>query len=241
MKKNKNIVEYILFYINKIIYIQKKSLNKVKFHELLSQIRLSSYNDDIVKHYDNLKLVGKITPKIATLEIILRNKLDNKLSEKDSNWIKNSNDEKIKKAKDEIEYREKNRNLSHHQYLSRMSLGAIIHLIKENKLQNFIMDLKNINFRNYNRHNRNFFFENGIKLRFRNTHKVDIVLSLLQNLRNRSYHWENILKTTEKNGKHYPRLTTKIENTHIGLNPQKIDLFLSDLIKTFNEEILEYC
>ncbi|EAH7251720.1 hypothetical protein PT736_001823 [Campylobacter coli] len=103
------------------------------------------------------------------------------------------------------------------------------------------MDLKNINFRNYNRHNRNFFFENGIKLRFRNTHKVDIVLSLLQNLRNRSYHWENILKTTEKNGKHYPRLTTKIKNTHIGVDPQKIDFFLSDLIKTFNEKILEYC
>ncbi|EAL6422490.1 hypothetical protein DSV26_09220, partial [Campylobacter jejuni] len=181
----------------------KKSLNKVKFHELLSQIRLSSYNDDIIKHYDNLKLVGKITPKIATLEIILRNKLDSKLSEQDNDWIKNSNDENIKKAKDEIEYREKNRNLSHHQYLSCMSLGTIIHLIKENKLQNSIMDLKNINFRNYNQHNRNFFFENGIKLRFRNTHKVDIVLSLLQNLRNRSYHWENILKTTEKNGKHY--------------------------------------
>ncbi|EAH7622826.1 hypothetical protein E7O39_09115, partial [Campylobacter jejuni] len=155
----------------------KKSLNKVKFHELLSQIRLSSYNDDIIKHYDNLKLVGKITPKIATLEIILRNKLDSKLSEQDNDWIKNSNDENIKKAKDEIEYREKNRNLSHHQYLSCMSLGAIIHLIKENKLQNSIMDLKNINFRNYNQHNRNFFFENGIKLRFRNTHKVDIVLS----------------------------------------------------------------
>lgn len=241
MKKNKNIVEYILFYINKIIYIQKKSLNKVKFHELLSQIRLSSYNDDIVKYYDNLKLVGKITPKIATLEIILRNKLDNKLSEQDNDWIKNSNDENIKKAKDEIEYREKNKTLSHHQYLSRMSLGTIIYLIKKNKLQNSIMDLKNINFRNYNRHNRNFFFENGIKLRFRNTHKVDIVLSLLQNLRNRSYHWENILKTTEKNGKHYPRLTTKIENTHVGVDLQKIDLFLSDLIKTFNEEILEYC
>ncbi|EAJ6158754.1 hypothetical protein P4P77_001817 [Campylobacter jejuni] len=219
----------------------KKSLNKVKFHELLSQIRLSSYNDDIVKHYDNLKLVGKITPKIATLEIILRNKLDNKLSEKDNDWIKNSNDEKIKKAKDEIEYREKNRNLSHHQYLSRMSLGAIIYLIKENRMQDSIMDLKNINFRNYNQYNRNFFFENGIKLRFRNTHKVDIVLSLLQNLRNRSYHWENILKTTEKNGKHYPRLTTKIKNTHIGVDPQKIDFFLSDLIKTFDEKILEYC
>ena len=211
------------------------------FNDLFSQMRLSSYNNDIIKHYDNLKLVGKITPKIATLEIILRNKLDNKLSEKDSNWIKNSNDEKIKKAKDEIEYREKNRNLSHHQYLSRMSLGSIIYLIKENKLQNSIMNLKDINFRNYGEYNRNFFFENGIKLRFRNTHKVDIVLSLLQNLRNRSYHWENILKTTEKNTKHYPRLTTKIENTYIGINPQKIETFLNDLIKTFNEELLRYC
>ncbi len=215
--------------------------NLTNFNNLFSQMRLSSYNNDIIKHYDNLKLVGKITSKIATLEIILRNKLDNKLSEQDSNWIKNSNDENIKKAKDEIEKREKNIILSHHQYLSRMGLGTIIHLIKENKLQNSIMDLKNINFRNYDQHNRNFFFENGIKLHFRNTHKVDIVLSLLQNLRNRSYHWENILKTTEKNGKHYPRLTTKIENTHIGVYPQKIDLFLSDLIKTFNEEILEYC
>ncbi|EDO6981609.1 hypothetical protein FXA29_09565 [Campylobacter coli] len=218
-----------------------KNNNTINFNELFSQIRLSSYDNNIIKHYDNLKLVGKITPKIATLEIILRNKLDNKLSEQDSNWIKNSNDENIKKAKDEIEKREKNRILSHHQYLSRISLGTIIYLIKENKLQNSIMDLKNINFRNYNQHNRNFFFENGIKLRFRNTHKVDIVLSLLQNLRNRSYHWENILKTTEKNGKHYPRLTTKIENVYIGINPQKIELFLDDLIKTFDERILKYC
>lgn len=218
-----------------------KLLNKVDFNELLSQIRLSSYGNDIVKHYDNLKLIGKITPKIATLEIILRNKLDSKLSEQDNDWIKNSNDENIKKAKIEIENREKNKILSHHQYLSCMSLGTIIYLIKENKLQNSIMDLKGINFRNYGENNRNFFFEKGKKLRFRNTHKVDVVLSLLQNLRNRSYHWENILKTTENNGKYYPRLTTKIENTHIGLNPQKIDLFLSDLIKTFNEEILEYC
>lgn len=183
--------------------------NTINFNELFSQIRLSSYDNNIVKHYDNLKCVGKITPKLATLEIILRNKLDNKLSEKDNDWIKNSNDEKIKKSKEEIEHREKNRILSHHQYLSRISLGTIIHLIKENKLQNSIMDLKNINFRNYNQYNRNFFFENGIKLRFRNTHKVDIVLSLLQNLRNRSYHWENILKTTEKKWQTLPKINNK--------------------------------
>ncbi|ECV6605996.1 hypothetical protein F3L67_09440, partial [Campylobacter jejuni] len=75
------------------------SLNKVKFHELLSQIRLSSHNDDIIKHYDNLKLVGKITPKIATLEIILRNKLDSKLSEQDNDWIKTLMMKILKKLK----------------------------------------------------------------------------------------------------------------------------------------------
>ncbi|WP_270982172.1 hypothetical protein, partial [Campylobacter upsaliensis] len=190
---------------------------------------------------DNLKLVGKITPKIATLEIILRNKLDSKLSELDNEWIKNSNDGMIKNTREKIEEREKNKILSHHQYLSRMSLGTIIYLIKENRVQDSIMNLNNINFRNYNQYNRNFFLRNGKKRNFGNIYKVDIVLSLLQNLRNRSYHWENILKTTEKNGKHYPRLTTKIENAYIGINPQKIELFLDDLIKTFDEEILKYC
>lgn len=214
--------------------------NLTNFANLLSEKRLASYNNDIIKHYDNLKLIGKITPKIATLEIILRNKLDSKLSELDNEWIKNSNDEMIKKAKEKIEEREKN-NLSHHQYLSRMSLGVIIYLIKENRMQDSIMDLNNINFRNYNQYNRNFFLKNGKKRNFRNIYKVDIVLSLLQNLRNRSYHWENILKTTEKNGKSFPRLTTKIENTYIGINPQKIEMFLDDLIKTFDKEILEYC
>lgn len=215
--------------------------NLANFNILLSQIRLSSYNNDIVKHYDNLKLVGKITPKIATLEIILRNKLDSKLSELDNEWIKNSNDKMIKNAREKIEEREKNKILSHHQYLSRVSLGTIIYLIKENRMQDSIMDLNNINFRDYNQYNRNFFLKNGKKRNFGNIYKVDIVLSLLQNLRNRSYHWENILKTTEKNGKHYPRLTTKIENAYIGINPQKIELFLDDLIKTFDEEILKYC
>ncbi|MGI7584764.1 hypothetical protein ACNF7N_09625 [Campylobacter coli] len=37
----------------------------------------------------------------------------------------------LKKAKDEIEYREKNIEIYHHQYLSCMSLGTIIHLIKK--------------------------------------------------------------------------------------------------------------
>ncbi|WP_394977171.1 hypothetical protein [uncultured Helicobacter sp.] len=208
---------------------------------LLSKERLRSYDYDISKHYENLKLVGKITPKIATLEIILRNKLDQKLSESNRHWIEESNDENVINAREKIAQREHTQNLSHHQYLSRMNLGNVIYLIKENKIQNFMMNLDTINFKNYDPSNRNFFFQNGNKLRFRNAHKVDIVLNLLHNIRNRSYHWENILKTTEKNGKSYPRLTTRLEGTHIGINPYNIEMFLDDLIKVFDDKLLEYC
>lgn len=208
---------------------------------LLSKERLRSYDYDISKHYENLKLVGKITPKIATLEIILRNKLDQKLSESNRHWIEGSNDENVINAREKITQREYTQNLSHHQYLSRMNLGNVIYLIKENKIQNFMMNLDSINFKNYDPSNRNFFLRNNKKRNFGNIHKVDIVLSLLHNIRNRSYHWENILKTTEKNGKSYPRLTTKLEGTHIGINPRNIEMFLDDLIKVFDGEFLKYC
>lgn len=208
---------------------------------LLSKERLRSYDYDISKHYENLKLVGKITPKIATLEIILRNKLDQKLSESNRHWIEESNDENVINAREKIAQREYTQNLSHHQYLSRMNLGNVIYLIKENKIQNFMMNLDSINFKNYDPSNRNFFLRNNKKRNFGNIHKVDIVLSLLHNIRNRSYHWENILKTTEKNGKSYPRLTTKLEGTHIGINPRNIEMFLDDLIKVFDGEFLKYC
>lgn len=208
---------------------------------LLSKERLRSYGYDISKHYKNLKLVGKITPKIATLEIILRNKLDQKLSESNRHWIEGSNDENVINAREKIAQREYTQNLSHHQYLSRMNLGNVIYLIKENKIQNLVMNLDSINFKNYDPSNRNFFLRNNKKRNFGNIHKVDIVLSLLHNIRNRSYHWENILKTTEKNGKSYPRLTTKLEGTHIGINPRNIEMFLDDLIKVFDGEFLKYC
>ena len=211
------------------------------FINLLSKERLRSYDYDISKHYENLKLVGKITPKIATLEIILRNKLDQKLSESNRHWIEESNDENVINAREKIAQREHTQNLSHHQYLSRMNLGNVIYLIKENKIQNFMMNLDTINFKNYDQSNRNFFLRNNKKRNFGNIHKVDIVLSLLHNIRNRIYHWENILKTTEKNRKSYPRLTTKLEGTHIGINPRNIEMFLDDLIKVFDGEFLKYC
>lgn len=211
------------------------------FKILLSKERLESYNNEIDKHYENLKLIGNITPKIATLEIILRNKLDSVLSLRNNEWIKNAKDAKIIEAREKIENNSNGSYLSHHQYLSRMSLGTIIHTTRKGRFQNKVMNLGNINFLDYDSSNRNFWIKDSRKTYFKNFEKVDIVLSLLQNLRNRSYHWENITKTISKNGIDYPRLTTKVKNTHIGINPNKIEIFLDDLIKTYDERFLDYC
>ena len=42
---------------------------------LLSAQRLSSY-ENIDEHFDNLVLIGKITPKLTLIEIALRNLMD---------------------------------------------------------------------------------------------------------------------------------------------------------------------
>lgn len=207
------------------------------FKILLSKERLESYNNEIDKHYENLKLIGNIT----TLEIILGNKLDSVLSLRNNEWIKNAKDAKIIEAREKIENNSNGSCLSHHQHLSRMSLGTIIHITRKGRFQNKVMNLGNINFLDYDSSNRNFWIKDSRKTYFKNFEKVDIVLSLLQNLRNRSYHWENITKTISKNGIDYPRLTTKVKNTHIGINPNKIEIFLDDLIKTYNERFLDYC
>ncbi|EAH5296730.1 hypothetical protein D8W07_02595 [Campylobacter jejuni] len=43
---------------------------------------------DINEHFENLKLISKIMPKIAILEIYLRNALDYELNSNCKEWIK---------------------------------------------------------------------------------------------------------------------------------------------------------
>ncbi|WP_258864301.1 MULTISPECIES: hypothetical protein [unclassified Helicobacter] len=216
--------------------------NQSNLQDLLSKERLDSY-ESIQQHFENLKFIGDITPKIATIEVSLRNLLDRQLGGADSNWILNTSDEILKEELKRINKREKivaPQTLSHHQYLSKVSLGIIIHLIKENNLQNALLNLDDIDFKKYSSSNRNhYFFGPNKSSDFLNINKVDIVLSLLQNIRNRSYHWENIFKTRNKNGKTYPRLTTKLNNTFIGVESNKIHLFLDDLLNTISKELLD--
>lgn len=61
---------------------------------LLSKERLQSYTS-VEEHFENLTLIARLTPKLATLEIILRNLLDNELSKIDARWIESSQDTKM--------------------------------------------------------------------------------------------------------------------------------------------------
>ena len=238
------------------------SLNDLELQEVISLIsknRLESFEKEndkeaLIEHCKNIDLARDITPKLAILEIALRNKLDNILSIENTNWILESKDILLNNAIKGIDEKGKKilkqldlEHFSHHQYLSRLSLGMIIHTIKENKLQNKILDLKEMDFRDYDGTNRNFYYtynkvdSKGKAIRqrndFSNISRVDIALSLLQNIRNRAYHWENLLKTTKYNNQIFPRITTREEKTNVGIHPNKLNLFLVDLVKLVSKNL----
>lgn len=101
---------------------------------LLSRQRLGSY-ENVAQHFDNLKLIALITPKLATLEICIRNRLDFILLQEDENWLLNLNDEKVQAELFKIARKENATNLAdlnHHQYISKLTLGIFI-MIARNK------------------------------------------------------------------------------------------------------------
>lgn len=72
--------------------------------------------------------------------------------------------------------------------------------------------------------------------------KVHIALNLLWTIRNRAYHWENLLKIKPNNR---PRITTCFsglrgdDKINTSIEPNKIALFLDDLIKSIGNKDLE--
>ena len=208
-------------------------MNKDKILAFFSQERLSSYQS-VEEHFDNLRLIAKITPKLASIELILRNLLDCEKRQIDVDWLRNYPNidisSKIKKP-------ETNRTLSHTQLLSRLSLGEIIGIINEsNRMRSRIFSLQHLDFKRYDLSNKNFCMDVANKPKFTNDNKAEIVMNLIRVIRNRCFHWENLLKTrTTPEGKVYPRITTKFRGTIIGVAPQNIEIFLIDVLKSFDE------
>ncbi|AFI03129.1 hypothetical protein HPPC18_07025 [Helicobacter pylori PeCan18] len=202
---------------------------------ILSKERLAAYNS-LEQYKENLKLIASITPKISNLEIYLRNALDHCLTQiKGSDWVFNESalTDLIKELK------EKKKEITHSLILSKMSLGAVVRLIFCYKLEGVILDLRAYRLRAYYHENKDTLLIKGKKRLLYNYIKAHIALNLLWTIRNRAYHWENLLKIQPNKR---PRITTsfsgKTKNIPmdkilvIGIEPNKITLFLDDLIKS---------
>lgn len=211
---------------------------------ILSTERLRSYDEDIQSYYAIRILELQAGHKIAEIKIYLRNMLDfclNKLEGKD--WIKTPRSLALIKEKGKVPLKDK----THSQILSSLMLGELIELIAEYKVRHYMFDLRDMDFKKYHWSNNGFFKINGKKTFFSNVSKVEIVLNLIRDIRNRCFHWENLKKVTIKeNGKVYPRITTiypknqiKSHQTNIGIAPEMILVFLDDLIKNINNQVMK--
>ncbi|QQW64895.1 CAAX protease [Helicobacter pylori] len=209
---------------------------------ILSKERLAAY-DSLEQYKENLKLIASITPKISNLEIYLRNALDHCLTQiKGSEWVFNESalTDLIKELK------EKKKEITHSLILSKMSLGAVVRLIFCYTLEGVILDLRAYRLRAYYHENKDTLLIKGKKRLLYNYIKAHIALNLLWTIRNRAYHWENLLKIQPNNR---PRITTsfsgKTKNIPmdrilvIGVEPNKITLFLDDLIKSVGNKDFE--
>ncbi len=209
---------------------------------ILSKDRLAAY-DSLEQYKENLKLISFITPKISSLEIYLRNALDYCLTQiKGSDWVfsEGSLTNLINEQK------EKKKEITHSLILSKMSLGAVIKLIFCYKLEGVMLDLRAYRFRAYYHENKDTLLIKNRKQNLSNYAKAHITLNLLWTIRNRAYHWENLLKTKPNNR---PRITTSftgLKNNdrakmpmNISVEPSKIVLFLDDLIKSIGNKDLE--
>ncbi|WRF14942.1 hypothetical protein KVE64_03705 [Helicobacter pylori] len=144
------------------------------------------------------------------------------------------------------EQNEKKKEITHSLILSKMSLGAVIKLIFCYKLEGVALDLRAYSLKAYYKYNKDTLLIKGRKQHLSNYAKAYIALNLLWTIRNRAYHWENLLKTKPNNR---PRITTYFTglkdndrakmSMNISVEPSKIVLFLDDLIKSIGNKDLE--
>ncbi|RDU69343.1 CAAX protease [Helicobacter brantae] len=203
---------------------------------ILSPERLKSFEGDIESYYKNRLLALRAGHKIAEIEIYLRNMLDFCLRELvGEEWIREERSLQHIKPKTHLPLIE----LSLSQILSSLMLGEVIDLIGEYKIEHYMFELEDLDFSKYHWSNKNSGYLNGRKNRFSNVAKVCIALNLLRNIRNRAFHWENLLKIRKNNGVIYPRITHKAWGVKIGIPPEKILEFLDDLIDSIENEVIK--
>lgn len=207
-------------------------MNTQKLIELFSKNRLEGYKSE-KEHEQNLSLISRISHKLGILEIIIRNKIDKVMSDKDKNWLFALPDEIIlDDGKGVIK--------EHNALISKQSFGFWVKVAEFYKIHSCAFDnefLKNLDFKKYYSGNKNRVGRNPITL----YQKADLLLVLLRIIRNRAFHFENLLKIN-MDGK--PRLSAKLNFNKAfviaSIEPKNIENFLNDILKSFDEKLLKY-
>jgi len=63
---------------------------------------------------------------------------------------------------------------------------------------------------------------------------------LLVVVRNRAFHFENLLKTQTDNNKEFPRISTLRNREVIGIMPENLEIFIDDILECFMVGLKDY-
>ncbi|STP09345.1 CAAX protease [Helicobacter cinaedi] len=219
-----------------------------------SKERMNSY-DSVEQHNKNLHLISSISLYIGIFELFFRNKIDSVIRDKTDNeeWLfnlMNSFNLLSFDAMSEIEknmyqnFRKVNREQAktHSQIVSRLTFGFWVNL---SKLLIFgwedhgfakvnyteILDVSKIDLRKYDINN-HILYDNRLKLIF--------IVRLIQHIRNRAFHWENLLKIKrEDNGRHISNISASEKGKTMRILPKNIEIFLSDVLECTDRKIVQ--
>ena len=206
-------------------------MDSEKYIDLYSQARLNGYCS-VDEHERNFQILDKIASKLGRIEIIIRNRIDRKMSQSNKDWLFHLPEHIHLDASDETQ--------DHDTLVSRQTFGFWIKVVRYYEIEECAFKkefLSNYSFKKYyakntEKTNKEYFFSWQI---------ASMILQLTKNIRNRAFHNENLLKI-QQNG--LPRLSAKVdfENNDFAIkriNPNKLITFLDDILKGFEINLVE--
>ncbi|RDU51394.1 hypothetical protein CQA49_08170 [Helicobacter sp. MIT 00-7814] len=229
-------------------------MDREVYQGIFSLGRISSYVN-IQEHNANLRLIRDISWKLGVFELFLRNKIDQIMKTQSSNgdrWLHNlwesvSKDDAQKTQDENFIYMDLEKvfkkdyhTITHNQAVSRLNFGFWINitkiLIKEKDYQApKILNVGHIRLSRYSTTTNHSIHDNNLK--------ILLIFRLMRTIRNKAFHWENLLKTgINKKGKATPNIFVKENwknNTqfYAGVFPQKIRIFVDDILDCIHPKL----
>ena len=184
-------------------------MDEKKYIDLYSQARLNGYSST-QEHEQNFQMLDKIASKLSRIEIIIRNRIDRKMSQSNKDWLFHLPEHIHLDASDETQ--------DHDTLVSRQTFGFWIKVVRYYEIEEYA--------KNTEKTNKEYLFSWQI---------ASMILQLTKNIRNRAFHLENLLKL-QQNG--LPRLSAKVDfkNNIFAIkriSPNKLVEFLDDILNGF--------